>query len=234
MLNEIISGSTSIVLLGQFNPMIFQPQWLHLIGAIGEEELKIFKDHKESVEVIHPDIVALKPDWGSIRVERNKFTVEALTEPAIRAHDFTVTCFTRLADTPVGKMGINRKAVIHFQNEEKWHLLGDTLAPKGPWGDEMFKDGERRGGMLSLTMQQLRDVNPSPRRHDDLAGYVRITIDSLMQPKYSIHVSINDHYEAKDTDNTVGTEEIMQILRDQWDDSSARAVRIFNQIAQMV
>src|SRR5437762_1250393 len=93
---DIQISAASIVAVGNFNPVIFRPSWLQrkeiLIGA-DETDLEI--------EVIHPEIVALKVPWGRLQVDRNNFSIIAEQEPLVSAYDFFVKSFQSLPETPI-------------------------------------------------------------------------------------------------------------------------------------
>ena len=62
----------SIVLLGDFNPKIFQPAWFAAQELIRKEEAE-----SAEIEVIHPEVVVFSLDWLRIQVTRNRWISEA-------------------------------------------------------------------------------------------------------------------------------------------------------------
>ena len=67
----------SIVLLGKFNPTIFQPFWFVAQKLIGKQD-------GESAElgIVHPDIVNFKLRWCNLEVTRERFVVTTTQEQA--------------------------------------------------------------------------------------------------------------------------------------------------------
>ena len=61
----------SVVLLGSFNPQIFQPAWLAAEGLIRKEEGQDAK-----IQVIHPEISAFSLGWAAIDVTHERYAVE--------------------------------------------------------------------------------------------------------------------------------------------------------------
>src|SRR5947209_8800088 len=98
---------TSIVLIGHFNPLIFRPSWFASRGLIGQEEAE-----KAAVDVIHAEVVSFALDWLRLQVQRERFVAQSDQEPFVRVSDLVIGCFSRLKDTPISKMGINRRVHI--------------------------------------------------------------------------------------------------------------------------
>lgn len=124
--------SMSIVLVGNFNPVIFQPAWLAANGLLPAEEVK---DPK--VQVIHPDLASFTADWVNVQVVPTRF--QALTMDAARYEplkDLVVGIFALLEHAPFTQMGINCDA--HFEPpQDVRDRIGDALAPKPPWTSTM-------------------------------------------------------------------------------------------------
>jgi hypothetical protein len=141
---------TAVVLVGHFNPLIFRPSWFASRGLVGEEEAE-----KAAVQVIHAELVSFALDWLRLQVQRELFVAQSDREPFVRLADLVTGCFSRLKDTPVSKMGINRIAHIDIESPDKWHSLGDILAPKEHWKTLLKEEsGERQIGLRSLTVER--------------------------------------------------------------------------------
>ena len=69
MLNLLEINVCTIAVLGDFNPIIFQPSWMAMKGIIGEGEAEGAK-----VELIHKDLVRFSLDWAEIEVTPEKIT----------------------------------------------------------------------------------------------------------------------------------------------------------------
>lgn len=202
-------SSTSVIMVGHFNPLIFRPEWFVKNKLITNADFK-----EVEIGVIHPDIVAfaIKP-WLKIHVDSNRFAAEILQEPSIRLFDLVVSCFMRLPESPVAKLGINRGINVNLETEEKWHLLGDMLAPKEPWGDFLSEaaNGKRKGGLLSLTMQE-------QRVDENFPGQCNVKIEPSVQFRYGAHFHINDHYDL-DSDTIKNAKDAIQTIEKHWNES---------------
>jgi hypothetical protein len=91
----------SIVLLGSFNPQIFQPAWF-----AAEELLRKEEAEAAEVAIIHRDIVSFSTSWMQLQVQLDRFMVStadsAFYEPL---RDLVLGTFQLLRHTPVQKMG---------------------------------------------------------------------------------------------------------------------------------
>jgi hypothetical protein len=224
MLIEPESGNVSIVLIGNFNPPIFHPEWFARHGLISDKE----KDASE-INIIHKEITSFRMDWLSVDVQPTNFAVKTQEGPFIRLADFVVKTFRDyLSHTPINKLGINREVHFSVGNEETRNRIGKILAPHEGWG-AWGKDIEgsypnKRGGMVSLTMLQ-RNLN------DRGKGYIRTNIrpSNLISGDAGIFMQVNDHYEVENPQNQ-NSEELLLILEKQFDTSLIRSEWIIDQI----
>jgi len=67
--NPEIQGQ-SIVLIGDFNPRIFQPAWFGKEHLIRENEADT-----ATIKIIHPDIVSFSTEWFELDITRDRFTI---------------------------------------------------------------------------------------------------------------------------------------------------------------
>ena len=70
-----IRGLT-IVLIGDFNPTIFQPAWFAAQGFITDEEART-----AAIGIIHPDVTAFELSWLKLQVDRERFFSMCLAPP---------------------------------------------------------------------------------------------------------------------------------------------------------
>ncbi|MDZ7762529.1 MAG: hypothetical protein U5L00_20055 [Desulfovermiculus sp.] len=122
--------NASVVLLGRFNPSIFQPWWFAKNGIVGEQEA----DEAE-IEIIHPEICKFQTEYFLIQAERNRFMVNSIAGPLEMVKDFVLKTFTDfLSQTPVGTLGINR--AVHFDagSNEARIALGSKARSMGGLG----------------------------------------------------------------------------------------------------
>jgi len=189
-----MTGS-NIVLVGSFNPSIFQPAWFKANNLLRPQECDAAK-----IELIHPEISSFSIDWLKISVFLNRFSVETADahhfEPL---RDLVLGIFGLLEHTPVSKMGLNRQMHFSMISLEKWHGFGHMLAPK-----ELWKGIMEEPGLLSMTMQDRRKEPP---------GYVRVKIEPSTKITPGIYMEVNNHYEFEGEN---ALQKLMAILKNSW------------------
>ncbi len=207
----------SIVLLGTFNPKIFQPAWLAAQGLIRQEEADA-----TDVSILHRDVAVFKLDWAAIQVVRERFSIRSAKEgydEEIR--DLVLGVFRLLVHTPLHALGINKMAHLPVESEEAWHALGDRMAPKEVWCDFLESPG-----MRSLTMQG--------KRLDDPKGVTNVKVEPSTAVQPGIFVDVNDHYEVEDSKSVLGAEAITGILDRMWATSYARSEQILAKLREAI
>jgi hypothetical protein len=208
-------SAASIVLVGSFNPKIFQPFWMAKHGLISEKDA----DTAE-VSIIHPEVSAFFIEGlFTLQVDRGRFSIERSVAPLILICDTTVKLFSEiLPHTPVEKMGINR--LVHFNvGEAERDRIGKILAPREPWGDWGKKvssgEGTKHGGLTSLTLMQ-KDAADRP------SGWIQTRVEPSTRiggGQSGIFVEVNDHFEILDPKENSSPLAMMKILHERWDAS---------------
>jgi hypothetical protein len=160
-------------------------------------------------------------------VQRELFIAQSDREPFVRLSDLVIGCFNRLKDTPISKIGINRRAHIKLESADKWHSLGDILAPKEHWKKILNEEsGERQIGLLSLTIQR-------SKRPDGLLGHLQVKVEPSVPVSNGVFVEVNDHYEIP-TKDPLGCEEILEILSNNFAKSIPRSEEMIDSLIDIV
>lgn len=208
--------SHNIVLVGNFNPKIFQPSWFGAQGLIQTQEAE-----KAEIQVIHTDVALFRLDWLELEVTRERFTVRTSQEPYDTAlRDIVMGTFSLLSFTPITKMGINRDMYFQMESEEQWHKVGNTLAPKDIWNEIVDSPG-----MRNVTIQG----NP---KEDGLKGYIRVQVEPSKKYEFGLHINVNDHFEVENPESVDGCEEIVNALKNSWDASYQKSEDIINSLLE--
>jgi hypothetical protein len=206
-----------IVLIGDFNPKIFQPAWFGAEGLIQPSEVESAR-----IEIIHPEVVIFLLGWLRLEVTRERFSAGTQQEPYHEViRDLVVGTFRLLRHTPVKLMGINWEAHFRVESEEKWHAIGHTLAPPQMWEEVLIKPG-----MGSLTITGVRP--------DSLNGKINVTVEPSAPFHPGIFVRINDHFESGSPASALGADEIIGVLEDNWAESYKRSTNIFKKVLESV
>ncbi len=209
---ERYTSEIAIVLVGNFNPIVFQPAWF-----ANQKLLRSAETEKADVNIIHPDVVSFSSDWLSLQVTRERFTALTTSEPH-KSHlrDFVAGTFTKLQHTPITQLGVNCTRSITFENELDWHDFGHYFAPKTPWGDDL-KDP----GMLQVSIRS--------NRPDQYAGEMNLSTHFAGNLKASI--KINDHFDSPPNDKEgVSAAYFTGLIETEFSNSIERAVALSENI----
>ncbi len=201
---KIIGQEASIVLVGNFNPTIFHPDWFLRYDIIPEVDRE-----GADIEIIHPEIAKFNFPWVGIEVLQKRF-VARTQDPSHFSplRDLVVSTFSILEHSPVSQLGMNLTINYTVADEKTWHKIGDSLAPKTIWKKSL----PERVGLLLLRVQ-------SPRT-DTLPGNIKVTVES--REEFGITININSHVELDESIN------VIDILSDRWEATMEQATDIAN------
>jgi hypothetical protein len=208
-LNAEVEGLT-IVLVGSFNPAIFQPAWLAAQKLIPEAEAE-----KAAINVITPDVAVFSIGWAALSIEKDKFIVES-DQPAFyeAARDLIFGIFRVLRHTPVKYLGINCRSHFRVEKPEMLLTMGHLLAPKVYWNDVVKNPLLRSMRMLS-------------ERTDGHHGSVNVTIEPSLRITPGVFLQVNDHFEFPDNEPVTAA---TGVLNSVFQDSLARAEKIMQHL----
>ena len=209
------SEGANIVLIGDFNPKIFQPAWFAAQQLIRNEEAEDAK-----IDIIHSAVVSFSLEWLRLEVHQNRFFAATHQKPFYSPlRDLVVGTFRILTHTPVRMLGINCDFHFPTDSEQTWHAVGHRLAPKEMWCGVLEKPG-----LKSLSMEG--------HRPDEFIGRITVKVEPSQRTEYGVYVNINDHYEIKDKETSMGCEELIDILESSWDKSIARSEKTAKRVLE--
>ena len=189
----------SIVVLGDFNPKIFQPYWFSTMGLIRKEEADEAK-----IKVVHNDATAFSSQWFNLQVLHEKFSLETTDSSKHKAiRDLVYSTFRILEHSPITAFGFNYNRFFEMDSEEAWHALGDYYVPKRTW-EKLLENP----GMRSLTVEGKRKVCQ--------ANYVQIRLEPVKGTKHSVFLGVNEHYQLASADQH-GIQPFLEHLLKSWD-----------------
>jgi len=208
--------NVAIVLLGNFNPLMFQPNWFSVNGIISQLEADASITNNNPC-IIAPNITIFNTPQLQIQVQENRFSVTAIKESFSTLKDVVKKSFERLGAMPITAMGINTSAHFNILDKTKFHKFGDRLSPKQYWekllGNNTSGD-DRTGGLVKLQM-----MNPK----EDKTGIFSVIIERSVRFKYGIFINCNDHYQFE---NNTDAEIAMQRLEESFDISIQKSIDI--------
>ena len=202
------SDSASIVMLGSFNPAIFQPSWLALKNLISPSDAQ-----SADVKLIAPQLAAFKAGGILVEVLQERFMAQA-DEPQdqVRLRDLVVGVFAVLGETPITRLGLNWTYIFRLEDEKRWHAVGDLLAPKDVWSKLL----RGRPGLRTMTIQG--------GLSEGLRGQLNVKVEPTTQP--SVRVEINNDILGPDRDGAVTADSFVELIRKHWDEARKESARI--------
>jgi hypothetical protein len=197
----------SIVLVGNFNPAIFQPHWLASKGLIRESEADA-----AVIEVVHPDVAQFHAGWLDVIVTRDKF-VASTSDPSHQAplRDLVVGVFELLEHTPTTRLGLNLGVHADLGDDVHWHALGHAIAPKQPWAGIVENPGMRA---LLVLGQSARG---GPFR-------VMVRVEPSQKFAHSVFVDVNHELAIASSREQDPTIYFVEHIRADWEETMGNAL----------
>lgn len=169
--------SVDIVLLGSFNPQIFQPAWFAAQGLLSTAE-----SQSAEIAIIHSQVVQFATERFEVVVAPDRFQVSTLDASSHEPmRDLAIGSFQVLSHTPIAAMGINSGGHYQLSSEDDWHRIGHTLMPPGNW-EGLLKD------------VGMRSVVAEGQRPDGAVGYIRVTVEPSARYERAVYIQVNDHF----------------------------------------
>jgi len=198
---------TSIVLLGSFNPRIFQPAWFVAQGLLAPEE-----GTASTIQLINNDFCAFETDWCRVEVLGERCTFYSLAAPIVEAlRDLALGTFRILRHTPIVKVGLNTHAHFAMPDRDVWNRFGHLLAPK----DDLWSPILQKPGTLSLTIQGVRP--------DDYEGHINVKVEPSSRIEPGIFVETNEEFRLPNADSA---EWVSEMIEAEWVKYRQRAEEI--------
>jgi len=209
--------NVAVVLIGTFNPLMFQPNWFGYNDIINKLEIESIISNQTNPCIISPNITMFNTPQLQVQVQPNMFSINATKEPFSVLKDVVTKTFEELSSVPIVAMGINTAGHFKIPNISKYHEFADRLSPKEIWkdflGDNVSGDN-RTGGLLQMTMQNKKDGQE---------GFINVIIEKSVKFKQGIYILCNDHYAFKEKTDA---EEVIDILEQNFKSSMARSFAI--------
>jgi len=202
-----------VVLLGAFNPTIFQPRWFASQGLLSQGEA----DSAE-IQIIHPQVCQFNTEGFYLQVTPDRFLLgskpDAVSEPV---RDLASGTFFILEHTPLTALGINRQMHFKLRSETEWHRLGDKLTPKEPWKGLL----PSRPGMETIQISSIVPDQPS-------GTMVNVIVQPSKHVTHGAYFEVNNQYRFSSAENA--RQECLDILKKDWTEKQAYALTIARSI----
>jgi len=217
--------TSSIVVVGAFNPAIFSPDWLERNGLIGESDAA---EAREGVRgrplLVSKQATTFETEWFALQVLANQFSITSkkVLTPAFK--DLAVGILQLVPHTPVIAAGLNFAAHFKLSSETEYHRVGDTLAPKDIW-DALYPND--RSGLENLTIRVQSGSRKKPVETKD-ERRISVQPSNRLRP-FGAHLSYNDHHDVSgETADLTPAEQVVYIIETQWENAWNDANRVFD------
>lgn len=217
---KITGEEANIVLIGNFNPKIFHPEWF------------IRKNIVEEWDYSGDDLANLGdltkftlPGDISIEVLLNRFTIRSpLASNHLLLKDILIGTFNSLPECPITQMGMNYITTVNIPNTKQWAGFGKNFAPMEPWEDslEYIKDIPKE----KLKDKGLWEIVMHFPRIDKYHGHIRPKINAVDGVKQVLQFGINDHIDL----DPQTAENLIEIINGNWEESLSRSKNIIESI----
>ncbi len=218
--------SSSIVVVGNFNPAIFSPDWLVRNKLIGEGDADATRgEDQKKRTIVSGQVTAFEADWFALQVLDNKFTLtnKSALSPALK--DLAVGVFQLVPHTPVAAVGLNFMGHFKLTTTDEFHRVGDVLAPKDIWKD-LYPD--EMSGVADLTIRIQHGTRDKGAETNDEK---RISVQPSDKIKGGIYLGYNDHHDVSVMkDDLRPAERAATIIDTQWESAWQDAVRVFDSV----
>lgn len=223
--------SSQIVVVGDFNPAIFSPDWLERNKLIGEGDAitaRAVSPGRTTLLVSH-QVSTFESEWFALQVLENQFSLTSKGVLTLPFKDLAAGIFQLVSHTPVNAVGLNFTAHFKLASQETYHKFGDVLAPKDIWGP--LYDGEHAG----LEQLTIRFQRGSRDKQADTKDEKRITVQPSRSLKNGISLSLNDHHDVTrgDEDSLTPAERVADIVDTLWEPAWKDAIRVFDKVLSM-
>jgi hypothetical protein len=206
----------SIVLLGDFNPAIFHPQWLAYNELVSRESAEAATNVSCQSEFSTFEI-----DGMHYQVEKQRFALTTKDESQVPILLDTIKgILTLLEHTPLKAIGLNYDFRYSMPDVESWHRLGHTLAPKEMWNKLL-----EAPGMAGILIQGGRVDVPGAR--------LNIHVNPIMDGKNGVFIGINQHYRFDELEPTAiaqRNERVLNVVGSDWRSFCSYAIKAAEEI----
>lgn len=209
--------SLSVVVLGAFNPAIFQPAWF-----AAEELLPAGEAKAAEIEVVHPDIAIFTAEWLHVEVTRERLALSTRRESHFEAlRDLATGTLMLLRHTPTRVCGVNHGVLLSFPDRTSFDSLGWRIVPRENWDPVLSRPG-------------VAVLDELGQRPDDREGYVRVRVEAIPDATYRARLEINDHFVFSNESSPESTERITSVLIEEWAAIEDRAKAIMAHVKELI
>ncbi len=209
----------SIVLLGSLNPGIFHPEWFRRQEILSPQDAEDAK-----IKIVSPEVTEVLFLDMKLDVFPNRLVLETLdASRAEKLQDVILNILTKLPHTPITACGLNNTIQFDLDDEDYWHQIGHTLAPK----DLIWNSVLEKPGMALLSVKGALSGK--------FAGEININITPSRKFVHGLLVSSNFHYPVpRDNKGTTQSAEVPNYVQQTWKPALEKARAVAYQIFEKI
>lgn len=209
----------SIVLIGEFNPAMFHPEWFRRNNVLSAEEVDYATSQSnDSNLIVTSHLTSFKTSQFIIKIEQKRFEIVGYKEPYMMVSDFISKTFENLSGLDIRAYGYNFSAHYHIDTVSDYQRIGDNLAPKKYWksllGEEITGD-DRKSGLITIQMQKIKENND---------GHISILLQPSMMIKQGVFITCNDHTNVHEDD--YDTDRIIRDIENNFDNALVNMIKL--------
>lgn len=204
--------SPSIVLVGRFNPAIFQPAWMAANSLIRHEEATAAKGF-----IVVPELLTFRTAWLRIQVTDERFQAWCLEgghEGPVR--DLVLGIFALLEHTPFEQMGLNYIAHQALESEREYETI-----------ERRLNESSAFEGLLGQRSLRTLVVNGSSSHASD--ARMQIKVEPSVRVRPGLFVATNEHYDQRGSGIDAGRR-LMDLLDKRWEAALAYGRRVVDHL----
>jgi hypothetical protein len=214
--HELEERATAVVLVGRFNPRIFQPAWFDAKGLLAATDVE------PTSLALTDGFVAFQTPLVSLVCTQERCqlmtTRHSPTPDVVR--DLALGTFSFLLETPMWQCGINH--AVHIPPIVR------------RWDDVTAQFGDPQKALRLLDHQRLNTVELRADRDDGHDGTRTVQLQPSVHLEGGVWFSLNDHVNVlseAEAQNAVGADDTIAVLESIWDTSRALADAIQDRLA---
>ncbi len=209
----------SVVLLGSLNPGIFHPEWFRrqeILSSQESDEAKIKLVSPEVTEVLFLDM--------KLDVFPDRLVLETTdSSRAEKLQDVILNILTRLPHTPITACGLNDVIQFDLEDEEYWHRVGHTLAPKELIWNELLE----KPGMALLSVKGILSGK--------FSGEINVNVAPAKRYIHGLLVGSNFHYPVpRNESGTPQSGRVVDYVQEMWKPALEKARGVAYQIFEKI
>ena len=197
----------SLVFVGEYAPLMFQPLWFLNNDIIKQTEYESIESINKDKCLVSDTITFFETDNLSFRIDRNRFQIIVKKQP----FELGIDTFEKIAEVftsfPVKAFGINFSFHIQLDNTDDMKKLGEKIAPRNYWSELFANNCDTdlvKSGLGSITFNKVEDF-----------GAINVTMETSQRIKNGIFFNYNFHFAIKDS-AAYEIEDVINLIKEKY------------------